>query len=279
MKPMLAKKYADHKSTLPSRFFVQPKLNGVRMLHCNGISQSRDEHIWHSSVLKHISDELAHFTQAKPTYIYDGELYCHGLSLQQINSRVAVTRKEPHPGALQISYHIFDLIDPLNPELPFSARSDILSSFSDRLRYGNAKYLSIVPTSFVFANQAEHLYTSYRSSGYEGLMYRTDSPYGLEHLCTNKENRWTCLLKRKDWQDDEFTITDFTRTTGDKGNIGFQLTCITPSGILFNVGSGLEHTMIQEYDSCPPIGQKARVRYEVLSDGGVPLKPTLEAIL
>jgi len=111
-------------------------------------------------------------------------------------------------------------------------------------------------------------------------MYRnSNSPYGFEEECGNKENRWKRLLKRKEWQDDEFEIIGITSTTGAKGYDGFQLTCKTKQGSTFSVGSGLSTAELAHFLEVDPSGRLARIRYECLSDGGIPLKPTIEAIL
>ena len=66
---------------------------------------------------------------------------------------------------------------------------------------------------------------------------------------------------------------------GDKGFRGFKLTCRAQNGNYFRVGSGLASEEVDEFEHTPPIGRKAKVKYEMLSDDGTPLKPTLEAII
>lgn len=278
MKPMLAHRFADHKNKLPEKFYIQPKLNGVRAIYCNSIFQSRDEILWHSSVLAHLTTQLSHLVA--PHIILDGELYKHGWSLQRINGAVSVNRLSPHANTKEIEYHVFDLIDTSRPELPFSERAELLDALMGRTLLHDTPNVKVVSTSRCGLLIAEAQYKMYKATGYEGLMYRhPDAAYGMSHKCGNKENRWACLLKRKDWMDDEFEIVDFKTTTGAKGFRGFQLTCITKDGAQFDVGSGLASGEVDEFEVNPPIGRQAKVRYEVLSDGGIPLKPTLEAVL
>jgi ATP-dependent DNA ligase len=278
MKPMLAHRFANHKAKLPEYFYTQPKLNGVRAIYNNSKFQSRDEIIWHNSILAHLTSQLTKIIP--PHYILDGELYHHSWSLQKINGAVSVNRLSPHKLTPEIEYHIFDLIDTSDQDLPFSARASLLEEINTKVLLHNLPNIRVVPTSYCNLLNAESQYSMYKSLGYEGLMYRhPDAAYGLLHNCGNKENRWTCLLKRKDWMDDDFVITDFNITEGDKGFRGFQLTCKTQNGLYFKVGSGLASGEIDEFIEHPPIGRKAKVRYEVLSDEGKPLKPTLEAVL
>jgi ATP-dependent DNA ligase len=273
MKPMLAFKFADHANKLTYPCHVQPKLNGVRMLYQAGFCVSRDGILWHPTMLQLIRETLE---SVHGKVVLDGELYKHGWSLQQINGAVSVNRIAPKPQTSQVEYHVFDCAFPMEPELSFMERRHRLLEISSLL-VGPVKLVETHAISS--ASQADKLYTGYKDAGFEGMMYReSKSPYGFQELCGNKENRWKCLLKRKEWLDDEFEVVDFIRTTGAKGEAGFNLICQIGSQT-FSVGSGLSDAELMAYSINPPIGQMARIRYEVLSDSGIPLKPTLEAIL
>jgi len=284
MKPMCAFKWQDHRSKLTFPFYVQPKLNGVRALYHQGIMQSRglreeEGKIWDPLVVEHFTEPLA--LACPPTWLLDGELYCHGKSLQQINSAIAVKRKSKSSITDEIQYHVFDIVDTQSLHRPFHERAELLELLKTNLVIHQATTIKVVPTTLINTpGLDDELYGSYRSQGYEGLMYRLPTaPYGFAEECGNKENRWKYLLKRKGWIDDEFLIIGFDLTTGEKGNQGFQLTCQTSSGTEFTVGSGLSHEQQLYYSQNSPEGFLAKVRFEMLSDKGVPLKPTLEAIL
>lgn len=281
---MCAFKWQDHRAKLTFPFYVQPKLNGVRALYHQGIMQSRglreeEGKVWDHSVVEHFTKPLA--LACPPTWLLDGELYCHGKSLQQINSAVAVKRKSTSSVTHEIHYHVFDIVDTQSLHRPFHERAELLEQLKAQLVVHQARTVQVVPT--VCVNNPgldDELYQSYRSQGYEGLMYRLPlAPYGFAEECGNKENRWKSLLKRKGWIDDEFLILGFELTTGAKGNQGFQLTCQTQQGHEFTVGSGLTVEQQSYYAQNSPEGFLAKVRFEMLSDRGVPLKPTLEAIL
>lgn len=284
MKPMCAFKWQDHRHKLAYPFYVQPKLNGVRALYHQGIMQSRglreeEGKVWNPEVVAHFTNDLLKI--CKSTWLLDGELYCHGKSLQQINSAIAVKRLKASDKTQEIQYHIFDIIDTTNLHRPFHERFELLHLLKTLMVVHSTTAIQVVPTNLVYSPGVDdQLYELYRLQGYEGLMYRISSaPYGFAEECGNKENRWKYLLKRKGWIDDEFEIVAFTLTTGDKGNQGFQLTCKTKANHLFTVGSGLTHEQQLYYSQNSPEGLLAKVRFEMLSDKGVPLKPTLEAIL
>ena len=283
MKPMCAFKWQDYKSTLGPNFYVQPKLNGVRALYHRGQMQSRglsneEGKLWNTPVIAHLLEELNKLIP--PFLLTDGELYLHGKSLQQINSAVAVKRLEPTALTTEIEYHIFDVINIQKLDSTFHERTIYLHNLKDRIIQLGIQKIKIVPTTFCDNQLAETLYAQYRADNYEGIMYRNaEAPYGFSERCSNKENRWKCLLKRKGWMDEEFEIIGFTRTTGEKGNKGFQLTCALANGLTFTVGSGLSHEMQDYYETNPPLNSWVKVRFEMYSDTGVPLKPTIEAIL
>lgn len=282
MKPMLAFKVQQHGHQLSNPFYAQPKLNGVRAL-CNGqVFQSRDEHLWKHKVLAHLHAQIQPIFQRYPNFITDGELYRHGLSLQKINQAVAVNRHEPTPITPTIEYHIFDILDCENAAKDFSYRAEQLDAIQSIITSFGLTHIKVVPTHLCGSMDfTEPLYKQYLKAGYEGLMYRSLSHmYGLAQNCGNKENRWKCLLKRKEWLDKEFRIVGFTLTKGKKDERGFQVTCeIEGSGETFNVGSGLSDDELEYYIDNSPIGQWAKVKFETYSDGGVPLKPTILAIL
>ncbi len=285
MKPLLAHIYEPHRITFPC--YVQPKLNGVRALYQDGCFQSRDELPWNPGILEHISREL--LAIFPPDVITDGELYVHGWSLQRINGAITPVRTGHSVFTTQVEYHIFDRVE---FKRSFSERWNSLPHglALDRVRFVETKLVSSL-------NEGNQFYKEKVDEGYEGVMYRfAGCPYtvpkqergsipwfSLDHTKTkylsDKDNRTWHLLKRKSWQDDEYLCTAFELTTGEKGEVGFQLTCVTPKGLSFNLGSGLSDSERDHYALHSPTGRKVKVKYLCLSDKGIPLNPTILAIL
>jgi len=273
MKPMLAKKYAPRKISYPC--FVQPKLNGVRGIYLgDGKIQSRsygrtEEKLWEHCIVHQFLDQLESFP-----YFFDGEFYSHGLSLQQINSRIGVVRQSPHPESHKISFNIFDIIS----DKPQHERIQLLEHLEGQFKFP----VSIVPTYYCTSSAfAEQAYRSFLAEGFEGMILRDYSaPYGREYNCPNKENRWNCLLKRKEWLDFDCEIIGVKPSTEflaiREPHIA-SLELRAPNGKTF-FSSSLKHEQKIRYYSDPPIGRLAKIRYEVLSDGGVPLKPQVELV-
>jgi ATP-dependent DNA ligase len=271
MKPMLAKNFRDHKSRFQYPCFVQPKLNGIRALHHQQSFQSRDQHFWNPEVLSH----LLHGRSFPLDVVFDGELYVHGWSLQQINSAIAVNRIAPIERSPQVEYHIFDCILLNDRSAPFSERSRYLSWW-----YGDCvnDKLKLVDTHWVGNEQeANALYSHFKHAEYEGMMYRKDEPYGLESLCGNKENRWDVLLKRKEFIDWEGEVVEIEESPVNPGTVG-SLVFHFDNGNEFKAGSGLKHEQKLRFFSDPPIGKRVRLQYLMLSDNGTPLNPYIECV-
>lgn len=278
MKPMLAKKYNEHKDKLEYPCFVQPKINGVRMLYHAGQCQSRDGKLWHPSMLRHIRNALVFIPY---NLVLDGELYVHGWSLQNINSAISVNRTAPNAHTHLVQYHVFDVFNLDDPEATFAERHPMLVQALYRITLGYDSKIFLVDTNMMFSEAlADQQYKLYKDLRFEGMMYRqAKAPYGIEQNCTNIENRWDVLLKRKDWLDDEFQIVDVESGTGKYADAVGALVLKMSNGIYFSAGSGLSDLQRYSFMDNPPIGKQARIRYEMLSDTGVPLKPTIEAIL
>ncbi len=271
---MLAKRYKDQMKKVSYPCFVQPKLNGVRGLYAQGMMQSRDENYWNDSVVAQFTRELQSFIPHD--IVLDGEFYLHGMSLQRINSAISINRTDPTPQTESIQYHVFDCILINDLDAPFSKRTQALAEL---IGTKQLQHTFLVNTQQVYdSTQAEQFYAHFRRQLYEGMMYRANAPYGLTHNCGNKENRWDVLLKRKEWLDDEFLIIGIQEGTGKyEGSTG-SLLLQARNGATFTAGSGLSDIEREQYYNSPPIGLLARIKYEMLSDSGIPLKPTVEAV-
>lgn len=273
MKPMLAFRYQDKGHKLPDIFHVQPKLNGVRALCHKGNFQSRDEILWHDGKLEHLAIHLRHMPD---NLVFDGELYLHGCSLQRINSAVSVKSRLITDLTPRIEYWVYDVFDQKNPMMPFEDRFAYMKHLLDPI----CSPIIVCPTFRVRREGAERFFAKAKRENFEGIMYRvSESPYGIVANCTNKENRWPVLLKRKDFLDAEVVVTGIEHGEGKYTEAMGALVCEYENGKTFRVGSGFSDAERFRYIIDPPIGYKIRIKYEMLSDEGTPLKPTFEAFV
>lgn len=286
MKPLLAHCFSPERITYPC--WLQPKLNGVRALYQNGSFQSRDEIPWKPEVLAHLAKPLQE--AFRPDAILDGELYVHGWSLQRINSAVTPVRNAPTKDTLLVEYWVFDVVD-------YQASFiDRFENFSEAKRPAGVHAVTTISSKD--ALRADKFYGQTVQDGFEGIMYRLgDCPYTipkqrlsirdarmspltcatikLPSFWSDKNNRCWHLLKRKSWQDAEFLCTGILEGEGRLSGMVGALVCDN----LFTVGSGLSDPQRIDLWQNPPIGRTLKVKYLVLSENGIPLNPTLLAIL
>lgn len=251
--PMLAKKITDVKAW-PGRCIGQPKFDGHRCL----VTRSADgEVIAYSrqgkliTVIEHVTDAFEETLDAGA--ILDGELYLHGRSLQEIASLA----KRRQPDTSKLCYHVYDSIS----DRPFADRYGIASIELGAIRADER--ISLVPNAeLATLEDAWEFFRECRASGYEGAMARRlDMPY--ESGC-----RSSGLLKLKDREDAEFTVTDVLPGSDGCG----VLVCTLPNGRYFRTLAPGSHdekrrTVAQKHLY---IGRRVRVEYANLTKDGIP---------
>ena len=284
MKPMLARAFNPTLIKWPG--FVQPKLNGLRAMWLpkEEVLLSRDQHIWDETTLPHVfkglrllNDFVNFFYPDRRGFVgFDGEIYSHGMSLQQINSRGSVNRKSPHADCGVLKFHMFDVIGNFPQEKRFE--------FLDFMTGTSLPGLEFVSTHLCHSQEEfDRLYELYlNKERYEGVMWRDrTAPYGFDFMCGNKENRWNTIVKRKPRQDLVARILNRVEGEGKHAGMVGAFVCELPDGKTFNVGSGLTDAQRRQIWAMPldkVVGVPLRIDYEVLSDGGIPLKPTIACV-
>lgn len=172
--PMLAHQFREYGDKLPNEVYMQPKYNGYRCVATKHTLLSRKKQPYTS--LPHIQEALL---KLPSDITLDGELYCHGMSLQDIGGRLRA--HEYQPGNENILYYIFDI---QIPGIPFRERLELLSEiYYDVLEpQADPTYpLQSVPTRLIHKCAAEITMQESIKQGYEGiilrspeLMYHTD---------------------------------------------------------------------------------------------------------
>lgn len=221
--PMALKSWKDHKSKLKYPLYVQPKLDGVRMLaiyendDVKFFTRRRREIVGFDNIKQSLKKM---FQVAKNrSFIIDGELYAHGVNLQTISGIVRSEAINEDTKSM-LHYHVFDCFAVIQPDLDFSARYEILTTF---VHAAPSPVIELTPTILVATSaQANNYYMTVTSDGYEGIIYKSQGKkYEFDF---NKEKRSMCYLKRKKQADGEYAITGFTEGKGkDKGCIVFML--------------------------------------------------------
>lgn len=272
--PMALKTYKDHGTKLIYPLYVQPKLDGIRVL---AFFKDNEVHLYTrrlheiSGFTKLRSSLKAVFVKHKSiqSYILDGELYSHGMNLQLISGLVrndSISEQEKE----KLSLWLFDMFDIANPKEPFESRMTHMKIFE------SSSYVTINETQVAETiDEADLYYDEKISEGYEGIIYKSmNKPY---EFCFNKEKRSQWYLKRKKQFDSEFEIVDFTEGQGKdseaiifilktKNNVEFHS---VPNGT-YGYRQGLYQQALNDFTVFK--GKFAKVQYEDISVDGVPLR-------
>jgi DNA ligase-1 len=268
--PMLANKWEDRAKYISEPFFVQPKLDGVRMLvgvkEGSFFMMSRTGKI---VSMPHIEAELKPLL--KEGQFLDGENYTTELSFEEITGMCRRVLESP-PGLSKIKFHVFDYFDFSNLNQPFVDRLQELES-----RFGNLEHTVLVPTeTLTKSTQVRKKHDDYAAMGYEGIMIRDRK--GLYKLAERSNH----LLKFKAFQTEEYKIVGAEEGKGkDKGTVIWicSITSGDDSGT-FSVrpkGTFSERTeWFKNYKSY--VGKNLTVQFQNLTNGGIPRFPVGIAI-
>ncbi len=203
--PSLCKKWDDVKEkNYP--YIVQPKYDGNRAIF--RFEQKDDTVKIYSKTMKlysfmdHLRDRAFTCIQFLSQItgltlndcIIDGEIYTHGMSHQEIRSRVQRT-EELHPDEISLELHIFDIIlqDKTTQE-----RFQYLIELNDKIQEeGGLSHVYITPSrTCQNENEVLEYFEELTDLGYEGLVLRESS---LKYICKNnyKHNRMLKLKGRE----------------------------------------------------------------------------------
>jgi DNA ligase-1 len=256
--PMLAHKFKDHKGKVEFPVYVQPKLNGMRMLFDGEVGFSRGNK-------EIIPEVIQHLTLETLGNILDGELMLpNNVLLQESMKAIKKYRPELSP---ELLYHVYDIVDNTRT---FEERNDLIKVLSPFF----PSNVVTVPT-YICHNETDVIkyHTMFTKAGYEGTMIR-DPQMGYEI-----GKRSYSLLKLKDFVDAEYKIVDVIEGEGsDKGLAIFILE--TEDGQTFNCRpEGTQENRAELYKSRKKLRNKfLTVRYQELSKDGIPIFPVGVAI-
>lgn len=279
--PMAVNVYEKYKSKLKYPLFIQPKLDGIRLIS----KEDNNKIILKSRRMKDISDfemiknELQILISKHKNFFIDGELYNHGMNLQEISGIVRNVENGNDIDKERIKYYIFDCFDIDKPNLNFEERQNILKEMFDDNKF---KYLVYLDTyKLEDEKEGDKLYKQFLKNKYEGAIYKNNMPYEFSY---EKEKRSNLYLKRKEHFDEEYKIINFTSGKGSyKDCIVFILE--TDEHKEFN--SVPMWTIEQKREAFKKANDNfikyfknklATVRYDALSSNNIPLRSRVVAI-
>ena len=234
--PMLSQLMRDQvtppTASIDAPLFVQRKYNGLRAVAT--YSEAEKTIILYSRRrnrypgLTYIRDELLpaiskYWNEGRKLYL-DGELYKHGMPLQDISGYARREHKDP-----MLEFVVYDCFIVNELDLKFSERKIILDEIFAKYKF---KHTKLADTYMVVSDaEINKLYEQFLREGYEGAMVRVDAPYRFSY----NEYHSNLLLKMKPELDHEFEIVGWK--TGDKGKAAkaLMIICKTESGVEFPV--------------------------------------------
>jgi DNA ligase-1 len=272
-KPMLAAKYEDVSITFPC--YTQPKLDGIRCL-------VKADGMWTRNGKKivscpHIFEELETVFEMYPDLIFDGELYNHQFKhdfnkITSLVKKTKPTKDDLAESAELVEYHIYDLP---SSDKRFEIRlEDLEDLMNDLFNCFSSSSVVYVQTEEVFDQEKlDELYSEWIEDGYEGQMIRV---YGSFY--ENKRSK--SLLKRKEFEDDEFQILSVNegsgKLAGRVGNMMFK----SKSGHYFSsTVNGTQEYLSELWENKEElIGKLATIKYFNLTPDGIPRFPKVISI-
>lgn len=256
-------------------FYAQPKLNGRRaraVCGAEGYTLLSSEGKTLPSA-RHIEQQLNATLFANGIReTLDGELYTHGMSLQNIGS-LAAPRVNLKAESAKLDYHVFDTCHRLFTQAQRVSTVATLEPFF-------AKTLNVkrVPTLLLREGQLTQFLELCLSEGFEGIVLRDPTAYYLP-------KRVGTMLKLKPRSVDSYRITGAFEAIDKYGEPkamlgGFHL--VGKLGEQFSCGAGvLPHSerrrLWQLWLEFPHalVDKFVVLKYQELSERGVPLQPIL----
>jgi len=241
-------------------YIIQPKYDGVR---CRAIPLESGDYILLSSEenviysVPHINEELKSLSVTH--WEYDGELYTHGMSFEQITSITSRT-VNIHSDYKEMNFHIFDIVT----DKPQHTRLSLLIGMKNEFK----KYLHLQLSKYWICDNLEEImrvYDKLISMDYEGIIVRhCQAPY------ERKRSLWVMKFKPK--KEDNYIIKGYKEemsiSGSPKGCLG-TLICESGDGNEFSIGTGftdeVRYALWMQKESL--LGSTARIQYQHLTSG------------
>lgn len=263
--PMLAKVWQDYKDEAIYPAYVQPKLDGMRLIANKEGLWTRNGKEYKS--IPHIYEALKPLFKFNPKYIFDGEVYADKFAhdfnkICSLAKKTKPTDEDIAESEKSIEYHVYDF--PYWDDV-FSARHAELLKVAKHFKN---KKLKIVETHEVASSkEIDTHYEKFVQDGYEGLMVRMDAKY--------ENKRTKVLLKYKEFKDDEYEILDVVEGVGNKSGGAGALVCKNKDNSTFhsNIKGNREFCKAMLINKNDYIGKMATIQFFNLTVDGVPRFP------
>lgn len=250
LKPMLAQSIKNVRNINYKDAFYQHKYDGNRCL----ITKVGGHLIAYTRNGKQIKtiNHILQGIQLEEDQTIDGELYCHGVKLQTINSWV----KREQSNTLKLSYRVYDIIE----DQPYAARLNTLTD----LALGTKA--ALVPTIRVTQQSAlQGLLERSIKLGYEGGILRWDN------VVYEDGKRSKSLVKLKISEEGEFEIVSVIESKD--GWARFRLDVGNKKTVTVSAPGTMENKYLIAENPEDYIGKILTIKYFGLTNSGKPFQP------
>jgi ATP-dependent DNA ligase len=259
--PMLAQDFNKRGKSMKFPCYAQRKLDGVRCVAISGRGLFSRNGKAASPHLTHIQADVNSLPAGT---ILDGELYSDELTFQEIVGLVKKATLKPGDAEKVKKIHLC-VYDTIRPGTNTERITWLTGLFGSR----SFTALRLLPTvTCASLDEVKTLHAAYVAEGYEGIMLRNGSGvYKVGHRSVD-------LMKYKEFEDAEYTVCGFKEGDGvEKGCVVWL--CRTPAGQEFNVRPRGTHEDRQAAfrDGASMLGKKLTVRYQELTNDGIPRFP------
>lgn len=262
--------------------FAQPKLNGIRAVY-------RDGHLYSSTGVEllsvpHVLKALEQMERAVGRLpSFDGEIYSHELSFQELSGLARRTADVDLAAASQLNFCVFDIA---GAGMQYERFEQLGTTFGLAMDAGwKPEYVSLVPKRHLhlpLKQEELHAYVREQlAKGFEGAVLR----HSLAEYSTKRSKD---MLKLKPRRCDVYRVHALLREYdkyGDPKNAVGAFLCIDDnSGETFAVGTGpvLTRAYREElWDNMLSLGEEmlfAVVAYPELTARSVPFNPSVIAV-
>lgn len=274
--PMLAQDYTKHKKKVVFPCFIQPKLDGYRMIYNTTTKTITTRQGKELPIIKQTDKLYQELSSLPGGFILDGELYVHNSPNEKdviSFETLGVLRKtknltqEDKSNLNKIQYHVYDMID---TKLQYNNRKKELSKLI-------TTNLTMIKNVLTLEVDSEDIIKKYHNQfvndeGYEGTIIRS-------YMGMYKEKyRSFDLLKFKDFNDAEFEIVDYTfekDTSGADKNLIVWVIKITDDIVCKVRPQGTKEQRQDLYQECQSNFKKFKGRklwtkfFEYTTDGNL----------
>ncbi len=267
--PMLAQSEKKVKKKLWP-YIAQPKFNGVRcmakLVDGKVVLMSRGGKYYH---IEHIEQELFTIFQKHPDIILDGEIYKHGVPLQEISGCARKENKDALFDDNWLEYHIYDLWSPTDLSCPQINREALLVDIALRsvminksvsLHFAESMMVHTMEEAMVYHNR-------WVEDGYEGAILRL--PSGVYE----PGFRTSSLVKIKEFEEEEFMIIGckIDESKGIGKSFVWQLENNMNNHIFYARPRGTEKMKEYWYSHAhESLGKMVTVRFQERTKDGIP---------